>query len=348
MRFTALLRRLDELTLKLNNPDFISIQAPREGPPYIPDRDSPGMFPVRTNLDDPTIDWEDDHDPDFALLNTARINPLFGRPDTFEQDSFAFDINEGNIDEYRNIRGLTGPLSGDQLTGGEYLLELRSIQTRLLGDLQTCDRSLRRGNLNSLFEAVQSIRTMFQSEGLASFVYDRCDVEIEHVESIFDELLHSIDEKERFQSSPFDRQRFRDLTEELIYRIGQRPEIVYEISPRHFEELIARVLGRFQFSTTLSKRTRDGGYDIVAIEDKDVTKNKYLIECKRYSPERKVDIRIVRQLYGVKLSEGVTKAMLVTSSYFTRDALAFAEKHAWEIELKDFADVLRWLRAYWK
>jgi hypothetical protein len=54
----------------------------------------------------------------------------------------------------------------------------------------------------------------------------------------------------------------------------------------------------------------------------------------------------VRELYGVKVSEGATKAILATTTYFTRDAQLLFEKHRWELEPRDFEAVKEWLAAY--
>src|SRR5215211_5952306 len=49
----------------------------------------------------------------------------------------------------------------------------------------------------------------------------------------------------------------------LIEMIARRPEYVFEISPRQFEEIIAELFFREGYEVELTKQTRDGGYDIV-------------------------------------------------------------------------------------
>ena len=61
----------------------------------------------------------------------------------------------------------------------------------------------------------------------------------------------------------------------------------------------------------------------------------FLIECKRYDEKNKIGVDIVRALYGVQTADKVNKACLVTSSYFTRDAVAFAENQNFMIDLID-------------
>lgn len=139
-----------------------------------------------------------------------------------------------------------------------------------------------------------------------------------------------------------------DLNDSLLRALAAAPELLRGIDPHLFERVIAEIFRKFQMRVELTKRTRDGGVDIFAFEDTQYTRNRYIIECKHYSPDRKVGLQIVQRLYGVKASLRVTKAFLVTSSHFSRDAIKFARQHIWELELKDHSDVVAWLKRFWK
>lgn len=139
-----------------------------------------------------------------------------------------------------------------------------------------------------------------------------------------------------------------DLTEELVRNISNSPELLFTIQPRQFEEIIGKVFSKFNMKINLTKQTRDGGYDIIAFKDDFYTKNKYIIECKRYAKEKKVSIDVVQRLYGIKQSIGATKAFIVISSSFSKTAIDFARKHQWELDLIDFNDLTKWLAHYWK
>lgn len=139
----------------------------------------------------------------------------------------------------------------------------------------------------------------------------------------------------------------KDLSDEIIYKISQYPELLYNIHPRLFEELIFKILKKMKMAPVLTKQTRDGGADIIAFDDNIFTNNKYLIECKRYKTDNKVTVETVRGLYGVKCSEQASKAIIVTTSSYTKPAIEFANRHPWELELKDFSDIKKWLSKYW-
>lgn len=133
---------------------------------------------------------------------------------------------------------------------------------------------------------------------------------------------------------------------DLINNISQNPKILYQIDPRLFEKLVAEIFFRHGFQVELTKKTRDGGRDIIAIKSDLEIKSKYIIECKRYAAHRPVSIDLVRSLYGVQVCEGANKSVLATTSYFTPDAKKFADtarSTEWAMDLKGYNDVMLWI-----
>lgn len=63
-------------------------------------------------------------------------------------------------------------------------------------------------------------------------------------------------------------------------------------------------------------------------------------------PGNPIGVSTVRELYGVKVDDGATKAILATTTYFTPDAKQFFDKHRWELEPRDFDDIHRWIDDY--
>jgi hypothetical protein len=128
----------------------------------------------------------------------------------------------------------------------------------------------------------------------------------------------------------------------LVERFAAAPESLRTMDRRLFEELIAEIFYRMGYAVTLTARTRDGGYDLLAVAPKDATV-KYLVECKRPDVGNKVSVHPVRELYGVKNAENATAAILATTSYFSPDAHRWAEKCSWNLELRDYDGVVDWL-----
>ena len=137
-----------------------------------------------------------------------------------------------------------------------------------------------------------------------------------------------------------------EVHSELIKFIARNPTLLFEISPRKFEEIIAELFLKKGFDVELTKQTRDGGRDIIAISKEMDVQTKYIIECKRYAIENKVSIGLVQRLLGVKFAESANKAILATTSGFTKDAQKFANSHLWDLDLKDYHDIMSWIKAY--
>ena len=146
-----------------------------------------------------------------------------------------------------------------------------------------------------------------------------------------------------FQSIVVD---FYESIPKLITALKSSPELVRKITPREFEEVVAEIFRSKGFEVELTKRTRDGGKDIVAISKGAISiKNKYFIECKRHDEDNTVGVDIVRALQGVKnTKDGPNKTIIATTSFFASDARKFVENEAtskWDMSLADYNDILK-------
>jgi hypothetical protein len=133
------------------------------------------------------------------------------------------------------------------------------------------------------------------------------------------------------------------MDEKRLTEVLKNPALIDSISPREFEELVALLLGRFGWQVELTPQTRDGGVDIFATTKDpsglDVT---WIVECKKYKPERTIGVDVLRGLHGAKEFLGVSNAILATTSSFTKDAIEFASK-LYDLKLVDRHKVLNWL-----
>lgn len=124
------------------------------------------------------------------------------------------------------------------------------------------------------------------------------------------------------------------------------PEKLYDINSRKFEELIASILHDFGFEIELTKATRDGERDIIARIKNSVTSFLTYIECKRYAPDNKIGVELIRSVSGVLYLDKPAKSIIVTTSFFTKDAKEVAKKIENQLDLKDFNDIKNWLKRY--
>jgi HJR/Mrr/RecB family endonuclease len=139
----------------------------------------------------------------------------------------------------------------------------------------------------------------------------------------------------------------RVISTELIKHLKRHPEAMYKIKPRQFEELVAEILASYGWQVRLTPAIKDGGYDIFAIS-KDTeagVETSWIIECKKYAPENRVGVDIVRALYGIKSDLKVASALLATTSYFTKGVKDFKASR-YDIELKDYEGILEWINQY--
>ena len=72
--------------------------------------------------------------------------------------------------------------------------------------------------------------------------------------------------------------------------ILQNPEYAYNLEPWEFEEFVADVFRRMGFNADVTQKTHDGGKDIVATFEIGGVLYTTYFECKKYSPNRPVDL----------------------------------------------------------
>ncbi len=109
-----------------------------------------------------------------------------------------------------------------------------------------------------------------------------------------------------------------------------------DLSGVEFECVCQLLVQKMGFTARTTKASGDGGIDLIAYNHQPLLSGKYIIQCKRYSGS--VGEPIIRDLYGVVTSERANKGILMTTGYFTKSAMAFAEGKP--IELID-GEILR-------
>lgn len=119
-------------------------------------------------------------------------------------------------------------------------------------------------------------------------------------------------------------------------------EKIRNMSPREFEFFVANIFERLGYSVKITQATRDGGYDIIATKA-DPIPFTLIVECKHWGEKHKVDVSVVRSVYGVQMAEQANQSVIVTSSKFTRDARKFAEERKNLMALLDIDDLINFI-----
>lgn len=134
--------------------------------------------------------------------------------------------------------------------------------------------------------------------------------------------------------------------DELFDRLKKEPESIYKLPPRKFEETIADLLSDMGLKVELTPQSGDDGRDILAYMDSPLGKFLTLVECKRYREDRKVGIELVKQLWATLKDHQANRAMMVTTSSFTKGATDFQKKYEWDLQLRDYSHIVEWIGKY--
>lgn len=106
-----------------------------------------------------------------------------------------------------------------------------------------------------------------------------------------------------------------------------------EMNGYEFEEHITILLEKMGFESTRTSLSGDGGVDVVAINKNPIIGGTYLIQCKNWI--QPVGQPVIRDLYGVIMSERANKGILITTSHFTEQAREFAKDKNIELVGRD-------------
>lgn len=105
------------------------------------------------------------------------------------------------------------------------------------------------------------------------------------------------------------------------YLLQRNVAIEKVINPDQFEDLATIIFQEEGWSAEKTRKTRDGGKDVIArrlLGDKPFLA---YIQAKRYKETRKVGISEVKEFVATVAGDGIDKGFIVTSSYFSRDSV---------------------------
>ena len=131
---------------------------------------------------------------------------------------------------------------------------------------------------------------------------------------------------------------------DILYEAYLKPDIIYKLTSREFEVFVAELLARLGYKVELTKKTKDGEKDIIVAQSNELGSFLYYIECKRNSWDNPIGIRLVRELAGTVSADKVNAGIMVTSSYFSPDAIEFCKKIRSQISLIDYFRLQEWIQ----
>jgi restriction system protein len=135
-----------------------------------------------------------------------------------------------------------------------------------------------------------------------------------------------------------------EVSDELIQELSRRPELLYHLDPRKFEQLIAELYRRRGFETTLTPASGDEGADVYVVSHNDLGRTLWVVQAKRNAPERKVKAGVVRELLGTVTAKNASAGILITTSFFQPGAKDLEREFRYRLSLKDYLDLQQLLR----
>jgi hypothetical protein len=134
----------------------------------------------------------------------------------------------------------------------------------------------------------------------------------------------------------------------LLSAAVARPETLFELTSRTFEEFIAELVARLGLQDViLTQPKADGGRDVIGIKRVLGIPLIFAFECKRYRPDKAVSVHYARALLGT-ISHADSRAdrgVLVTTSRFTEPARRFIVSSP-QLAGTDFNGIVAWLMEY--
>jgi malate dehydrogenase (oxaloacetate-decarboxylating) len=122
--------------------------------------------------------------------------------------------------------------------------------------------------------------------------------------------------------------------EAQLLAAARNPSILERLSPKEFEDLVARLYRERGFTVSVPAGVRDMGVDLVLGSDSPT-----VVQVKRYLRQNLVSVGTVRQLLGALTIAGAERAIIVSSSGFTNAARALAADAP--VELLTLEDLLK-------
>lgn len=136
-----------------------------------------------------------------------------------------------------------------------------------------------------------------------------------------------------------------EFSDELVAHLSANPELLYTLSPRRFEELVAELYRRRGFEARLTPASGDEGVDVYVLRHDDLGASLTIVQAKRYAAGRKVRAAVVRELVGTVDLKRATSGILITTSDFEPAARKLQQQYEYRLSLKDYLDLQQLLRA---
>ncbi|RPI19621.1 MAG: restriction endonuclease [Ignavibacteriae bacterium] len=132
----------------------------------------------------------------------------------------------------------------------------------------------------------------------------------------------------------------------LAMNILKNGKLLCEMNWRDFEKLIGYLLEEDGWKVEVTKPSKDGGIDVIAFKtDKNIGKVKSVWQAKKYKQNNFVRLSHVRELTAIRDYEKASKAMVVTTSRLTKDAIEWVKRDIYRLDFKEHMHLKNWIES---
>jgi HJR/Mrr/RecB family endonuclease len=146
------------------------------------------------------------------------------------------------------------------------------------------------------------------------------------------EILHRVGEVAEVPEQSVARS--KQAAELSLVAAAEDPSALASLDPAAFERLVADLLRERGYQVESGAQSLDRGFDFLVTDGSPT-----VVEVKRYSPGNLVSVGVVRQLLGSMVAAGAERGILISSSGFTKSAMAAAAE--WPVDLMTIDDLLQ-------
>jgi restriction system protein len=115
---------------------------------------------------------------------------------------------------------------------------------------------------------------------------------------------------------------------------------------RNFERFCAEYFKKKGYEVVLGPGTNDGGIDIRVFKDSG-NAPEFLIQCKRYKKENKVDIETVKAFYTDVEYENAKRGLIATTGYIAPGGKKVCETRGYNISFAENERIKKWAKEMW-
>lgn len=130
----------------------------------------------------------------------------------------------------------------------------------------------------------------------------------------------------------------------LAKKILNEGKNLTEIHWREFEKLIGNLLELEGWNVEVTRGTKDGGIDVIAIKSvESLGLIKTIWQLKKYNSNNLVQVKDVRELSAIIDGCKATKGIVVTTNRLTKGAIEWIKKDVFRIDYKDKNQLESWI-----